>query len=80
MMGFKIEAMQGAPKKISRETGERCCVYVCDIWTGFLFRMTQRIFVILPPREVRVQWFSNKQTDLVGLLKNQIPGSHPSSF
>lgn len=32
---------------------------VCDLWTGFLFRITQRTFVVLPPREVRVQWFSN---------------------
>lgn len=42
---------------------------VCDIWTGFLFRITQRTFVILPPREVRVQWFSNEQTDLVACWK-----------
>lgn len=47
---------------------------------GFLFKITQWAFVILPPKEVRVQWFFKKQADLAGLLKIQIPGSHPWSL
>ena len=82
MMGSKIEAMQGARKKENKHRKGRkilCVLCVMDE-EGFLFKITQWAFVIFPPKEVRPQWFSNKQIDLTSLLKTQILGFHPWSF
>lgn len=81
MMGSKIEATQGARKKENKHRKGRKIFVLCVMdEEGFLFKITEWVFVIFPPKEVRAQWFSNKQIDLTSLLKTQILGFHPWSF
>lgn len=79
MIRSKIEAVKGAQMKENkhRKGRKKLCVLCVVYRQSFLYKITPWVFVILPPKEVRVHWFFKKQTDLTGSLKVQIPGCHP---
>lgn len=68
MIGSKIEAMKGAQMKENkhRKGRKKLCVLCVIYGQSFPYKITPWVFVILPPKEVRVQWFFRKQTDLTG--------------